>query len=73
MRLLDPVCGFWLGALGRLCGSAEQVRPYLEGPRCRAHTRAALAGHPEPDELAARAAGGSPNGGGPAPLARGRA
>lgn len=69
---MDPVCGHWLGVLGRLCGSADQVRPYLEGPRCRAHTRAALAGRPEPDELAAGAAG-SPNGSGPAPLARDRA
>ncbi|WUI01941.1 hypothetical protein OHR68_09060 [Spirillospora sp. NBC_00431] len=72
MRLLDPVCGYWLGA--RLCGSADQVRAYVVGPRCRSHTPAALAGRPEPDELAARAAAGSPpEGSGPAPLARDRA
>lgn len=73
VRLLGPVCGHWLGEAGRWCGSAEQVRPFIGGPRCRAHTPAALAGRPEPDELAARAAAARSNGSGPAPLARDRA
>jgi hypothetical protein len=39
-------CGHWSEALGR-CG-AGQTRLYLVGPRCPAHTPAALAGEPEP-------------------------
>jgi hypothetical protein len=41
-------CGHFLGAQHRHCGSREGVRPYLVGPRCPAHTPAALAGHAEP-------------------------
>ncbi|MFI0487533.1 hypothetical protein [Actinomadura sp. 9N215] len=54
-RLLAPVCGFWSADAGA-CGSAQQVRPYVVGPRCRRHTPAALAGRPEPDELLRAAA-----------------
>lgn len=42
------VCGHWIGAERRYCLAAGQVRPYLPGLRCPAHTPAALAGRPEP-------------------------
>lgn len=31
-----------------LCGSTDDVHPYLCGPRCATHSPAALAGHPAP-------------------------
>ncbi|MEU5593060.1 hypothetical protein [Streptomyces sp. NPDC020298] len=42
------LCGHWIGAERRHCGSADQVRHYLPGHRCQAHTPNALAGKPEP-------------------------
>lgn len=48
-----PVTG--TGALVRLCpcGQSERVRLYPCGWRCARHTPAALAGEPEPDQIAA--------------------
>ncbi|CAL9665867.1 hypothetical protein SUDANB145_07157 (plasmid) [Streptomyces sp. enrichment culture] len=43
-----PECGHWIGAEHRHCRSADQVRPYLTGPRCPAHTPSALAERDEP-------------------------
>jgi hypothetical protein len=40
-------CGHWVGADGRHCGSADQVRHYLTGHRCPLHTPRALQGLPE--------------------------
>lgn len=37
------------------CASTDGVRHFLPGMRCRAHSPAAMAGRPEPDEIAARA------------------
>jgi len=33
----------------RICGSTDDVHPYLVGPRCPDHTPAAMAGRPEPN------------------------
>ena len=44
-------CGHWIGPQARYCLSPDRVRPYLTGPRCPAHTPAALAGHPEPPSI----------------------
>lgn len=44
----DPLtCTHWDGTAHVLCG-AVPARLYLPGPRCPAHTPAALAGRPEP-------------------------
>lgn len=43
-----PRCGHWIGAEQRYCHTADGVRAYLIGPRCPAHTPAALAGRDEP-------------------------
>lgn len=40
-------CSHWIGAEQRHCESTDQVRPYLPGPRCPAHTPAAMAGKRE--------------------------
>ncbi|GAA0439417.1 hypothetical protein Aca07nite_49040 [Actinoplanes capillaceus] len=42
--LLAVACGHWIGGEGRYCLAADHVRPYLPGPRCPAHTPAALVG-----------------------------
>lgn len=42
-----PECGHWIGAEHRHCRSTDQVRPYLTGLRCPAHTPNALAGRDE--------------------------
>jgi hypothetical protein len=41
-------CTHWIGTKHRHCRAAGDVRRYLTGPRCPAHTPAALAGQPEP-------------------------
>lgn len=41
------VCGHWIGGEQRHCGAADQVRHYLPGYRCPAHTPNALRGLPE--------------------------
>lgn len=41
------VCTHWDGASREWCRSVASVRAYLIGPRCPAHTPAALAGKPE--------------------------
>ncbi|NJC15634.1 hypothetical protein F4558_005460 [Micromonospora profundi] len=41
-------CGHWIGSDRRYCHTPENLRPYLQGLRCPAHTPAALAGQPEP-------------------------
>jgi hypothetical protein len=43
-----PRCGHWDGARRTHCGAAENVRPFLTGLCCPAHTPAAVAGRPEP-------------------------
>jgi hypothetical protein len=43
-----PACGHWIGFQARECRATEQIRRYLTGPRCPAHSPAALAGRPEP-------------------------
>ncbi|MEV7793376.1 hypothetical protein AB0O68_15495 [Streptomyces sp. NPDC087512] len=40
-------CGHWIGAEHRHCGATDNVRPYLTGPCCPAHTPNALKGLPE--------------------------
>jgi hypothetical protein len=40
-------CGHWIGAEHRRCGSTDDVRPYLTGPCCPAHTPNAVKGLPE--------------------------
>ncbi|MEV5629146.1 hypothetical protein [Micromonospora tulbaghiae] len=30
-------CTHWIGDQDRYCGSTDQVRPFLQGPRCKAH------------------------------------
>ncbi|MFI6814454.1 hypothetical protein ACIBG7_18730 [Nonomuraea sp. NPDC050328] len=40
-------CTHWYGATATRCG-AVPARPYIQGPRCPAHTPSALAGRPEP-------------------------
>jgi hypothetical protein len=40
-------CTHWVGAERRHCGATEQVRPFLQGPACPAHTPNALKGLPE--------------------------
>jgi len=42
------VCTHWVGAERRHCQSVDGVRAFLTGPRCPAHTPAALTGRPEP-------------------------
>lgn len=42
-----PVCGHWIGAEHRYCRAIENVRPYLTGLCCPAHTPNALKGLPE--------------------------
>jgi hypothetical protein len=37
-------CGHWIGGERRYCLATDHVRPYLPGPRCPAHTPAALVG-----------------------------
>jgi hypothetical protein len=44
-------CGHWIGGEQCVCSAVEQVRRYLTGPRCPAHTPAALAGQPEPPSV----------------------
>ncbi len=44
-------CGHWIGGERRYCLAADQLRPYGQGPRCPAHTPAALAGLPEPPSI----------------------
>lgn len=34
----EPLCGHWIGAERRWCGSDDGVRRYLQGYRCRQHT-----------------------------------
>lgn len=40
-------CTHWIGTERRHCGSTDNVRPYLTGDRCPAHTPRALQGLPE--------------------------
>lgn len=42
-----PVCTHWVGAEQRHCHATDDVRPFLQGPRCPAHTPRALQGLPE--------------------------
>lgn len=44
---LASQCTHWIGTELRHCHSSDRVRPYLSGPRCPAHTPAALAGNAE--------------------------
>lgn len=44
------VCLHWIGAERRYCRSVENVRAFLTGPCCPAHTPAALAGRTEAPE-----------------------
>ncbi|HZF92032.1 hypothetical protein [Streptomyces sp.] len=37
-------CRHWIGAEHRHCGATRDVRPYLTGPCCPAHTPRALQG-----------------------------
>lgn len=39
-----PVCGHWIGAEQRHCHATDDVRAFLVGPRCPAHTPRALQG-----------------------------
>ena len=57
MSVSPTPCGHWIGGERRLCLATDHVRPYLSGPRCPAHTPAALARQPEPpsDPLTAEA------------------
>jgi hypothetical protein len=48
---LPPVCSHWIGYEARHCHATDRVRPYLIGPRCPAHTPAAIAGRPEPPSI----------------------
>lgn len=48
MFLHGTRCGHWIGTERRYCHHPGGVRPYLQGPRCPAHTPNALAGRPEP-------------------------
>lgn len=45
---VPPECTHWIGAEKHHCKEVDGVRPYLTGPRCPAHTPAALQGKPEP-------------------------
>jgi len=47
--MTGPVCTHWIGPERRHCRTAVGVRAYRTGPRCPAHTPAALAGRPEPE------------------------
>lgn len=40
-------CTHWIGADHRYCDRTDDVRPYLTGDRCPAHTPNALKGLPE--------------------------
>lgn len=40
-------CGHWIGTEHRHCGTTRDVRPYLTGPCCPAHTPNAIKGLPE--------------------------
>ncbi|WP_042170157.1 hypothetical protein [Streptomyces sp. NBRC 110035] len=42
-----PACEHWIGAERRHCHATDQVRPYLTGLCCPAHTPNALQGLPE--------------------------
>jgi hypothetical protein len=42
-------CTHWIGAEQRHCKSEKDVRAFLTGPRCPAHTPSALAGIDEPE------------------------
>lgn len=44
-----PDCRHWLGEEGRYCRVGDGVRLFVPGPRCEAHTPAALQGKPEPE------------------------
>ncbi|MDI5965799.1 hypothetical protein [Streptantibioticus silvisoli] len=46
-RPANRTCTYWLGSEGRYCQNAEEVRRFLCGHRCPAHTPAALSGTPE--------------------------
>ena len=50
-----PIPGTGTGDAVRrcVCGQSEGIRPYPCGWRCARHTPAALAGQPEPDQVAA--------------------
>lgn len=48
-EIAKPECRHWLGDEGRYCRVGEGVRHYVPGPRCPAHTPAALQGQPEPE------------------------
>jgi hypothetical protein len=41
------VCGHWLGAERRYCRATDDIRHFLPGYRCPAHTPRALEGLPE--------------------------
>ncbi|MDG9706257.1 hypothetical protein [Streptomyces sp. DH37] len=43
-----PKCTHWVGPESRYCHTDKDVRRYVGGHRCPAHTPAALAGRPEP-------------------------
>ncbi|MFJ5151433.1 hypothetical protein ACIQCF_07560 [Streptomyces sp. NPDC088353] len=42
-----PCCGHWVGVERRYCHATQNVRAFLTGLRCPAHTPNALAGKPE--------------------------
>lgn len=43
-----PECRHWIGDERHHCKAVDSVRQYVTGPRCHAHTPAALAGRTEP-------------------------
>lgn len=57
---LGPVCTHWVGVERRHCGSTEQVRPFIVGPCCPAHSPNALAGLPEAPETSSLPASALP-------------
>jgi hypothetical protein len=50
---LPRVCGHWIGVDRRYCRTADNVRHFLTGMCCPAHTPAALAGKAEAPSTAA--------------------
>ncbi|MGW3330573.1 hypothetical protein ACWDF9_08535 [Streptomyces rubiginosohelvolus] len=48
MTETPPECTHWIGADRRYCRALNEVRRYLPGLRCPAHTPSALQGRPEP-------------------------
>ncbi|WP_354643941.1 hypothetical protein [Kitasatospora camelliae] len=50
MKAKELRCGHFIGAEQRHCHSTRNLREYLPGYRCPAHTPAAVAGRPEPPE-----------------------